>query len=141
MICSKREVCASQEGLHLTDVGGFAIDELLGQIFDLAVMVCPLVHIPNTLDHAPGIAQNHHIRHFGIGIAVTELHTGHHVRHQPFARLQFRQFPTSLRCQGMGLTFDGIIFLKLGFQRFPEAGPQVGIQKAPDTNLAHLCGF
>ena len=123
MICSKRGVGASQKGLHLADVGRFAVNELLCQIFNLAVMVRPLVHVFNTLDHAPGIAQNHHIRH------------------QPFARLKFRQIPSSLGSQGMGLTFDGIIFLQLGFQGFAQAGPHGGIQNTSDANLPHLCGF
>ena len=70
MICSKRKFCASEKGLHLTDVGGFAVDKFLGQIFNLAVMVRPLVHIFKSLDHAPGVAQNHHVCDFGIGIAV-----------------------------------------------------------------------
>ena len=70
MICSKRKFCASEKGLHLTDVGGFAIDELLGQVFNLAVMISPLVHIFDALDHTPCVAQNHHICDFGVGIAV-----------------------------------------------------------------------
>ena len=70
MICSKRRVCASEKGLHLADVGGFAVDELLGQVFNLAVMISPLVHIFNALDHTTGIAQNHHICDFGVGIAI-----------------------------------------------------------------------
>ena len=141
MICSKRRMGASEKRLHLTDVGGFAVDQLLGQVFDLAVMVSPLVHIFNALDHTAGVAQNHHIRDFGIGIAVAELHTGHHIRHQPFAGLKFRQLPASLGSQCMGLTFDGVILLELGFQRFPQAGPHGSIQNAPDAHLAHLCGF
>ena len=66
MICSKREFGVSEKGLHLTDVGGLAVDELLGQIFDLAVVIGPLMHIFNTLDHAPGIAQDHHVCDFGV---------------------------------------------------------------------------
>ena len=70
MICSKRKSGASEEGLHLADVCCFAVDQFLGQIFDLAVMVGPLVHILQTLYHAAGIAQNHHVCDFGIGMTV-----------------------------------------------------------------------
>ena len=89
MICSKRKFGASEEGLHLTNVGGFTINELLGKVLDLAIMVSPLVHIFNAFDHAPGIAQNHHVRNFRVGIAVAQLHPGHHVCHQPFPWVQF----------------------------------------------------
>lgn len=141
MICSKRGFCASQKGLHLTDVGGFAVDELLSQIFNLAVMVRPLVHIFNAFDHAPGVAQNHHICDLGVGIPIAQLHSCHHIRHQPFAWLKLRQIPSPLGSQGMGLTFNGIVFLQLGFQGFPQAGPHGGIQNASDANLPHLCCF
>ena len=141
MICSKRKFGASEKGLHLADIGCFAIDELLGQVFNLAVMISPLMHIFDTLDHTTCVAQNHHIRDFGVGIAVAQFHTGHHVCHQPFARLQFRQVPTPLRGQSVGLAFDGIVFLQLGFQSLPQAGPHGIIQNAPDAHLAHLGCF
>ena len=70
MICSKRVICASEEGLHLADVGHFRVDEFLGQVLDLAVMLAPVMHILQPLDHATGIAQNHHVCDFGIGMAV-----------------------------------------------------------------------
>ena len=141
MICSKRGLCASEKGLHLADIGGFAVDELLGQVLDLAVMVCPLVHIFNAFDHTSCIAQDHHVCDLGIGIAVAQLHPGHHVRHQPFARLEFRQIPSPLGSQCVGLTFDGIVLLKLGFQSFSQAGPHGGIQNTSDANLTHLGRF
>ena len=141
MICSKRRFCASEKRLHLADVGGLAVDELLGQIFNLAVMVCPLVHIFDAFDHTAGIAQNHHVRDFGVGIAVAQFHSCHHVRHEPLARLKFRQFPATLGCQGVCLTFDGIVFLQLGSQCLPQAGTHGGIQNASYAHLTHLCGF
>ena len=141
MICSKRKSGASEEGLHLADVCCFAVDQLLGQIFDLAVMVGPLVHILQPLYHAAGIAKNHHVRNFGVGISIAELHSGHHVGHQSLSGLQFRQFPASLGSQSVGLAFNGIVLLELGFQRFPQAGSHGGIENAPDPYLPHLRGF
>ena len=41
----------------------------------------------------------------------------------------------------MGLGFDGIVLLKLGFQSLSKTWTHGSIQNASDANLTHLCGF
>ena len=141
MICSKKAFCASEEWLHLPDVGHLGIDELLGQIFDLGVMLLPMVHVFQTFHHAPGIANDHHVRNFGVGASVAQLHAAHHVRHNSCGLAQFWQFPAMVGGQGMGLAFDSIVLLKLGFQGFLQVRFYGCIHNTADAHLAHLRCF
>ena len=141
MICSKRMVCASEERFHLADVGGFGVDELLGQIFDLAVIFFPMVHILQPLDHTSCVTQNHHVCNFGVRMAVAQLHPGCHIGHEPDTGIQFRQFPAPLGGQRMGLTFNGIELFQLRLQGLLEAGAHDFILNTADAHLTHLGRF
>ena len=59
-----------QKSLHLPDVGGFAVQELLGQDPDLMILHFQLMEAPQSLDHAFRIALDQNIRHTGVGISA-----------------------------------------------------------------------
>lgn len=131
----------SQEILHLPDIGCFTVQQFLADGTDLLVLPVELMDVLQSFDHTFCISLDHHVGDLGVSVTPGELGSCHHVSHEPDCRVQFRQLPTSLGCDGVGLAFDGIVFLKLGFQRFSQAGPHTGLQHTADTDLSHLCGF
>ena len=131
----------SKEPLHLADIGGLAVQQFLGQGPEQIVLAVELVQIFQTLDHATGISLNHHAGDFGIGVAAGEPHPCHHVRHGPDHGVQFRYLPASGGGDAVGLGFNGIIFLELGFQGLAQGGAHIGVQHTADANLTHLGSF
>ena len=129
------------EGLHGLDVVLLGHQELLGKLGDLLVAVFAPPGVFQHQDHTPGVALDHHTRDLGIPIAVLQLCSGHHIRHDPNSGLEFRQFPASLGRNGVGFAFNGVILTKLGFQRLSQSGAHIALQHTSDTHLTHLCCF
>lgn len=131
----------SQISLHLADIGGLAVQQLLAQCVDLLVLLTELMEGFQTLDHAPGVALNHHVGNFGVGVPAAQLHPGHEIRPDPYGGVKLVHVPAPLGGDGMGFGFDGIVFPKLGFQRFPQPGTHTGVQHTANADLPHLGGF
>lgn len=132
---------ALEKGLHLPDIGGFAIQKLLAQDIYLLIISVELVLVFYALDHPSGVSLDHHSGNLGVSIAVRQLCPCHHIGHEPHCRIQFWQLPTPLGGYAVGIGFDGIVFPELGFQRFAQSRPHAGIQNAANTDLTHLGGF
>jgi len=130
-----------QIGVHLTDIGCFTVNELLGQCADHGVVFRELVQIFDSFDHSFGISLDHHVGNAGIRISPGQLHSCHSVRKKTHGRIQFPQFPTPACGNCVCFGFDGIILPQLGFQGFAKSGSHGVVQDTSDPNLPHLGGF
>jgi len=57
-------------GVHLTDVGCFTVNELLGQGGYHGIIFCELVQVFDSLDHSLSVSLDHHVGNAGIGIST-----------------------------------------------------------------------
>ena len=105
------------------------------------ILAFDLMQISQRLDHTFCIPEDQDIRDPGIGIVAVQFHAGKPVSQKTHSGVQFRKLPAPLQGDGVGFGFDGIVFLKLLFQRGPQTGTQTGIQQTADFDLADLGGF
>ena len=131
----------SQIPLHLADIGVLTVQKFLAQGVDLFILLAELMEGFETFYHALGVALNHHVGDLGVRVTAVKLHSGHEIRPEPHGGGKRVHGPAPLSGDGMGFGFDGIIFPKLGFQRFPQPGTHTGVQHTANADLPHLGGF
>lgn len=124
-----------QKGLHLSDIGIFAVQKLLGQNSDLGIFTRKPIQFPQRADHAFCIHTDQNICDARIVVSAAELHSCHSVCQKAEESVHFRKVPSSLLCNAAGFGFQGIVFQKLLLQNAAQLRVNGSIQKTADSDL------
>ena len=130
-----------QKIVHGADVCRLAVYQSLGNYTDPVIGLRVMVQIFKVSDHGIGIISDQQIRNSGVTVAVRQFHANFSVCYESPGRIQFRQFPAPLRCNGVDLGFQSFVFPQLTGQGGAQGSIHTNVQHTADFRLSQLCAF